>query len=697
MSAHTIEVAGRTFEHKDTLKTSFKLWWKVDSWKGKYRVGSPLLPRLISYCAKNKLRLLVDGESTATDQTESEFDYQNDFEQQTIKHTSVNGGGSPLQGFSLPVETKSLGYEVVSVKPSNASSDWERFQSILGTDTPYTEARQEQQHLLPLIADKLQKGYKNVIVECPTGSGKSALAYWLPLVFDNSVYISTPLKGLQSQYIQDHPFMSSAMGRGNYECALTEEELEELDLENCSAANAPCRVIEGFDCPHALKQTDIEEVMEGLPFETSCGYYDAYAEALKNRWFIGNTTYLTAMKMFGKPTLPTRPLLVVDEAHTTAATIEKFCGFSLSRKRIARLLYGKKPSKQQTNESRLNHDFPSIKSMRVDTPDNERRADCIQILLMLRALVKEVEINLKHRKYRPDEMADAKAFVQHAYMMLSELQHNWKKWVYQFDDDGVKNVLRVEPLSVSKYAEDCFLSLGNQRVFMSGTIVSPEVFMEELGLNPDESVYLKITESTFPSAKRPLALSQKGGLMIWNKEAQGIQFSDLKKTAEAVAKIAKHYEGHKGLILPYTDGIESAIVDILSDHHPETAARLVQHTKNPKERDETLHQFKEGDGDGILISTYANQGYDNPDIRFVIICKLPFLSLGDTKVRLKMQNNEEWYQTYTVRTLLQQYGRAMRSKDDWGHVYVVDAHFKHWFKTRKIERLVPTYIMDAMR
>ena len=202
MSAHTIEVAGRTFEHKDTLKTSFKLWWKVDSWKGKYRVGSPLLPRLISYCAKNKLRLLVDGESTATDQTESEFDYQNDYEQQTIKHTSVNGGGSPLQGFSLPVETKSLGYEVVSVKPSNTSSDWERFQSILGTDTPYTEARQEQQHLLPLIADKLQKGYKNVIVECPTGSGKSALAYWLPLVFDNSAYISTPLKGLQSQYIQ---------------------------------------------------------------------------------------------------------------------------------------------------------------------------------------------------------------------------------------------------------------------------------------------------------------------------------------------------------------------------------------------------------------------------------------------------------------------------------------------------------------
>ena len=51
-----------------------------------------------------------------------------------------------------------------------------------------------------------------------------------------SLYLSA--KGLQSQYVQDHPFMSSAMGRGNYDCALTEAELEGVDLENCSAANA---------------------------------------------------------------------------------------------------------------------------------------------------------------------------------------------------------------------------------------------------------------------------------------------------------------------------------------------------------------------------------------------------------------------------------------------------------------------------
>ena len=71
-------------------------------------------------------------------------------------------------------------------------------------------------------------------------------------------------------------------------------------------------------------------------------------------------------------------------------------------------------------------------------------------------------------------------------------------------------------------------------------------------------------------------------------------------------------------------------------------------------------------------------------------------SLGDTKVKLRMNESEEWYQTYTVRMLLQMYGRAMRSKDDWGHVYIIDAHFSHWFRTRNVNRLLPPYVRDAL-
>lgn len=697
MSAHFIEVSGNTFTHKDTLKTTFKLWWRGESWKGKYRVGSLLLPRLISYCTKNRLILLVDGERVGQVEIESETDYAEDYEQDTIKHQTMGKGGEPLSSHKLASVITAQGYEKINVKPISEDAPKGDYKNLLSPDSPYSEMRAEQEHLLPLISEKLESGYKNIIVECPTGSGKSALSYWLPLVFDTHCYISTPLKGLQKQYINDHPFMASAMGKANYDCALEESELAELDLGSCNASNAPCRVIEDYQCSHALTTEDLEGILIGENFTTPCSYYSAYAEALKNRWFIGNTTYLTAMKLFGKPTLPTRPLLIVDEAHTVPETIEKFCGFALSRKRIARLIYGKNYTLKQIEKTLEEYPFPSIQSMKIHTTPETRRSDCIKILLFLRGIAKEVETRLKHRKYKPDEMGDAKAFIQHTTLMMKELQVNWEGWVYQFDDDEVQNQLKVEPLSVADYAEDCFLSLGKQRIFMSGTIVSAEIFMKELGLNPDETVFLRVNESTFPVSKRPFAIKRNGGLMVWNKKSQGIQFSDLKKTADVVAEIASHYPNHKGLILPYTDGIESAIVDILSDNHPEIAARLVQHTKNPKEREGVLEGFKGGDGNGILISTYANQGYDNEDIHFVIICKLPFLSLGDTKVQLKMKKNEKWYQTKTVQTIMQQYGRAMRSKDDWGHVYLVDAHFPHWYQTRNIASLMPKYIKEALK
>ena len=63
MAVHDIRVSGNTFPYKDTIKSTFRLRWKGKDWRGRYRGGSPLMPRLMAFCTRNRLILEIDGES----------------------------------------------------------------------------------------------------------------------------------------------------------------------------------------------------------------------------------------------------------------------------------------------------------------------------------------------------------------------------------------------------------------------------------------------------------------------------------------------------------------------------------------------------------------------------------------------------------------------------------------------------------
>tara|TARA_B100001778_G_scaffold334927_1_gene349161 strand:- start:5229 stop:7358 length:2130 start_codon:yes stop_codon:yes gene_type:complete len=699
MVVHTVKVRGNTFTHKDTLKATFRLYWKEEVWQGRYRGGSPLLPRLMAYCTRNKLLLEVDGDLKEFESPHNDADYESDIEGKQLLHNPTGGNGGKPLSLKLPsTNTANLSARNLWVDTALEAEGWERYKKIINNGGPYSEVRAEQKHLIPLICNALEEGYENIIVECPTGSGKSMIAYALPLIYDTSAYISTPLKGLQEQYLRDHPFMASAMGRSNYSCELSTDELKELGCHaEATASTAPCRMVDDYQCEHAFTEEDIEDILNGDLKTSPCSYYDSYGVALNNRWFVGNTTFLTAMHLYGKPSLPQRSLLIADEAHTLVNNLESFYDLRLSMRRLVKLLVGDDADKETKKQIREDFAFPNVPSMKPDTSMEKRHSEIIKLLLYLRRLVAEIEQRIKRKQYTKEELGDVKDFHTRCLILMGELQRNWKGWVYQFDDDEMKNVLRFEPLSISEQAHELFLKLGKQRVFMSGTIISPDIFMDELGLKPSKTAIIRVSNSSFPAKNRPLLTGVKGGLMVYDKRFNGVRPTDVEKAADAIARIAKNYPKQKGLILPYTDTIESLLSNALTERHPEIATRLLQHTKNPQEREEILSDFTKKSGNGILMSTYANQGYDNQNIHFVIIVKLPFLSLGDTKVKLKMKDSELWYQTYTVRMLMQMYGRAMRSKEDWGHVYIIDAHYDHWYRTRKVEKLLPPYMLEAIK
>jgi Rad3-related DNA helicase len=95
----------------------------------------------------------------------------------------------------------------------------------------------------------------------------------------------------------------------------------------------------------------------------------------------------------------------------------------------------------------------------------------------------------------------------------------------------------------------------------------------------------------------------------------------------------------------------------------------------------------------VLMSPSMTEGIDliGDLARWQIICKLPFPYLGDAQVKARSDLEPDWYTWRTCLTLVQAYGRAVRSEEDHAVTYLLDAdaprflqrtsaQFPEWFR-----------------
>ena len=76
----------------------------------------------------------------------------------------------------------------------------------------------------------------------------------------------------------------------------------------------------------------------------------------------------------------------------------------------------------------------------------------------------------------------------------------------------------------------------------------------------------------------------------------------------------------------------------------------------------------------VLLSPSMAEGVDlKGDLsKFQILCKVPFPYLGDKVTKKKMSKWNWWYDTQTVRTIIQSVGRSIRSEKDTAVTYILD-------------------------
>jgi len=600
--------------------------------------------------------------------------------------------------------------------------------------SPFPKPRTEQSQVIPQIIEQLNQGRRNIIIELPTGSGKSALSYMVPKMTNKDAYVVTHLKGLQEQYQKELPMMDNMMGKNNYKCKLNipqgcmdEKVIEEAikssengaaDSDRCSTDLAPCTTMENFNCPFKFSigelvesESDFSDIPSNL-----CGYYGSLKSAFYGQFFLTNASYLVSMWPLG--VLPQRDLIIVDEAHNLAHTLMNHYSVEINHKALealfnipswneiketngevkSRLLLRRNNLLKNWNPKdgeKAGFGIPSVPSITNQTSGRVWQLGAKVYAAYANHLSQLLTINLKNKIYQGEQLKVARNFVEKLNGIQSKLL-TWKNWVWTKNDELSPSKVVFKPLSIGDDAEHLIHSSAQQRIFMSATIGDVDVFCTELGLNPDETTFIKIDYSSFPIENRPIYTHLVGG----NLNYKGKTEDDFFQTAKIIAEISWKYKDKKGLILPYSKEIQKNIIEAVNKYHPFVAGRLKSHNDNAQERDEVFKSFTNSLDNDILISTYANQGYDGKDVDFCIIVKLPFGSIADIQVKKKMETNPKWYRAKAATELTQMCGRIVRSIDDVGHTYIIDPsfnfHYNKGIANKPLMTEMPKYVCESI-
>ena len=521
---------------------------------------------------------------------------------------------------------------------------------------PFENPREGQLEIIADIEEAISKGYKYIILEAGTGTGKSAVATTLARMYE-SAYILTMTKQLQKQYADEFDF-PLVKGRGNFDCLKDGFDVT-CDMGACKTAPKSSK----FFCPYGISKNPtltgelaFQDSFGGdVFFQTNdhCKYWQQKANAINSPITLMNYDYaileLNYVKHFGK-----RSLLILDEAHNIEDKLMRTMEINLYNRQLEKDI--KKVISPQTLKS-------------------AEKGEWIMEIDAIQGHYSDIEI-----KDLPTNKADR---INSTIAKLKSLKTNLEKepgnWVIDADEHGVS----FKPLRVNHYAEDYLFKHGDVVIFLSATILSHKMFSKWLGLDPREVYHIQV-DSPFSVEKRPIELNLAG------KMSKSRVKQSAPKSIEILQKILKRHEGEKGLIHTHSYKCQQYIINNLYSN------RLISHGNNNRER--VLTYFEEAENPLVLVSPSMSEGVDLPydKCRFQVIYKIPFPYLGDKQVHMRMKKDQRWYAYKTAMTLMQAYGRGMRAEDDSCVTYILDSDIQMLLKSPLYKSLIPEFFKEAI-
>ena len=524
------------------------------------------------------------------------------------------------------------------------------------------EPNNAQKIILTKMEKAIGENKKFIIVNAPTGSGKSLLPKTLANVVngpsenfkkcvDNysifgddgpdlmedenfGVYALTITKALQDQYKNTFPDTGILKGQGNYQCGLDDSMTVDI---------APCIYVKGLkqDCWKCNK----------------CPYYNHRNEMLKSTF-----SSLNYSMFFSLPShLRKRKVIVCDE--------------------------GSELEDQLINLFTCEVDLPFLVKTNTEVSSFPMQETDQKVLAWATSLLRSVADNVENYK---DLIKNEKRGIdlskrRSEYTKLTNLQKSLETLIHTYYDaqyliERIDKKIRFIPLKIDKLSKFIF-DCAEHVVIMSATIIDPVNFCKNLGITDYE--YIEVSTG-FDPEKAPIYVMVKQKLNFGNLKDM------LPKLATQVAGLLEEHKNEKGIIHTHTQYITDYIKDNVH------SSRLLCRAPGVR-NEELLDMHEQSPHATVLVSPSMTYGVDlHGDLAtFQILLKAPWLPTKEIRVEKMMKLDKSWYTNKMLCTLVQACGRGIRSLDDECITYILDGSIYDTIEENK--QKLPKFFIDRFQ
>ena len=525
------------------------------------------------------------------------------------------------------------------------------------------EPRPYQIESLDFIKKSIMSGKRFVLLNLPTGTGKSFLAvgmfanWYRNFVDQNAKFdIVTNSKILQQQYLKDFPFIKNYKGKQNYFC-------DKFDTD-CANGKELCRILKQ-PCDH-------------------CPY-----DIAKQKW-LGSDIGLTNFHLFNTLSLHQKSIvksrgsnvLIIDESHDFESVFSDFLSTKLSARTLKRCGFNLKEVDDYDTKY-----ISKIKTL-------EKYLEFLE-----RKLVPDLESKLSHFELTLATTSDFKKrkeyslFVQNLESKLFSYKHLFASYKVNPSNivlDTNKNKdkmysgieLMTQHVWVYEYINDFIWKNYDHIIFMSASILDKEMFCFINGLDLDETSYYEIP-TPFLKKNRKIFYLKIGKMNYGSKEETFL------KQVPWIEKILNKYKNDKGIIHTTNYEINEWVKENVTNE------RLLFHDTD--DRHDILDKHLSSKEPTVLVSPSMMSGIDLKDelARFQILLKVPYPNISSNKIKARQKTNPKWYVWKTVVDVLQAYVRGVRSETDFCDMFILDSNFSDLLKYNS--HLIPDYMQKAIK